>query len=779
MENSVGADLSGDTQEYSLSAELDAVNQDTQPYDDAECLDDAERLNDRDRGKLDEVVVISDLNSNSVVHENLHIAGKELVNEEMESSVNSIESSLIEIESVQRDAEMIHCIIPSADVNHIYDKIKERRKDNNRIDIVTNEILEELQKENESDDETEKIVEHVKKVMEICPNADPNEVYVLLELEIDSSDCVKIVSNKIQESARSVPESRDEKFESNIGSDPLLSNPEFKKNPLYRDVRTIHKMLPCKDTSEIYAYLEAHFDKPDRVKIVLEELTKSDNDSQETIPEEHIPSFDSQNEYKNKGKQPLSLEDRLVQDVKELHEILPDCDPDYLYQRLEENLNDSDRVTKIAAELLEKRNFPKLNERIENDKKKAFKRKLENLEFDMANFLSNFPNPSKFFFNTEKAVSKNYQDHVIVYLKNTYPMLKDGYIRSLMKVHANHLAPVVQELERELPGITHGGRSKALRATNRGRGYPYPEDPDELFFQEVLYCQHKKEISDYLKEEKRRFEQCVMKAKEKKELLECSCCFDDECLFENMTSCADGHLFCKKCVQRSTETAIGMGKTEFPCLTGSCEHKFTLSALQQVLPPSMFSILLRKLQEEEIKAADIPDLVFCPFCSFATIMPNKEDKVFCCQNVDCLKESCRLCKEPNHIPFHCDEIEKQGETSMRAYIEARSTEAMLRTCPKCKKNFYKESGCNKMTCVCGTTMCYVCRKSNIGYGHFCKKYFIIHFPGILVISFLTFPHNRFSEMDTLYHDKLREKNNKLLNRNFNLLLLFCIIKTPF
>ena len=45
----------------------------------------------------------------------------------------------------------------------------------------------------------------------------------------------------------------------------------------------------------------------------------------------------------------------------------------------------------------------------------------------------------------------------------------------------------------------------------------------------------------------------------------------------------------------------------------------------------------------------------------------------------------RLCKEPNHVPLRCDEIEKQGETSMRAYIENKMSEAMLRNCPRCKK----------------------------------------------------------------------------------------------
>ncbi|XP_053390019.1 E3 ubiquitin-protein ligase RNF216-like, partial [Mercenaria mercenaria] len=77
-----------------------------------------------------------------------------------------------------------------------------------------------------------------------------------------------------------------------------------------------------------------------------------------------------------------------------------------------------------------------------------------------------------------------------------------------------------------------------------------------------------------------------------------------------------------------------------------------------------------------------------------------------------------LCKEPNHIPLRCNEVEKQGATNMRTYIETKVSEAMLRICPRCKKRFYKLAGCNKMTCTCGTTMCYVCRKPNIDYEHF-------------------------------------------------------------
>jgi hypothetical protein len=51
-------------------------------------------------------------------------------------------------------------------------------------------------------------------------------------------------------------------------------------------------------------------------------------------------------------------------------------------------------------------------------------------------------------------------------------------------------------------------------------------------------------------------------------------------------------------------------------------------------------MMLRRKQLEEVKAAGIEDLETCPFCDFASILPD-EDKVFCCLNPDCMRESCR------------------------------------------------------------------------------------------------------------------------------------------
>ena len=155
------------------------------------------------------------------------------------------------------------------------------------------------------------------------------------------------------------------------------------------------------------------------------------------------------------------------------------------------------------------------------------------------------------------------------------------------------------------------------------------------------------------------------------------------------------------------------------CL-GQCDEAFSLSVLQKALKVNTFSKWLSRIQIKEIEKADIEGLEQCPFCPFATIMDTlpEQNKLFACQNPDCGKESCRLCKEFSHIPLRCEEVEKDAEVRKRTYIEKKMTEAMIRNCWKCHKPFVKADGCNKMTCDCGASMCYLCRQPVRDYKHF-------------------------------------------------------------
>lgn len=65
--------------------------------------------------------------------------------------------------------------------------------------------------------------------------------------------------------------------------------------------------------------------------------------------------------------------------------------------------------------------------------------------------------------------------------------------------------------------------------------------------------------------------------------------------------------------------------------------------------------------------------------------------------------------------MNCDEADVERA---HHYLEEKMTEALIHKCYKCSRPFFKEEGCNKMVCVCGAEMCYICDKPVNGYKHF-------------------------------------------------------------
>ena len=98
---------------------------------------------------------------------------------------------------------------------------------------------------------------------------------------------------------------------------------------------------------------------------------------------------------------------------------------------------------------------------------------------------------------------------------------------------------------------------------------------------------------------------------------------------------------------------------------------------------------------------------------------------FQCKSALCSLPSCLTCLKIWNDPHVCHE---SAVLSLRTTIEAARTAAVKRTCPHCGLGFIKDSGCNKLTCVCGYAMCYACRQGlgrgcdGEGYRHFCQHF---------------------------------------------------------
>ncbi|KAF8956276.1 hypothetical protein BDZ97DRAFT_1852621 [Flammula alnicola] len=205
--------------------------------------------------------------------------------------------------------------------------------------------------------------------------------------------------------------------------------------------------------------------------------------------------------------------------------------------------------------------------------------------------------------------------------------------------------------------------------------------------------------------------------------IECQCCFS-EYAFVKMVQCPEAHLFCSGCVSQYASTKLGEHDIGINCMHSSgCAQPFPASELRRVLSTKLMDLYERVKQQKEIEQADLEGLEECPFCEWKCVLEvsKEEEKLFRCGNEDggCGEVSCRLCKQKDHLPKSCKEVEEDKHLDGRHAIEEAMTRALMRNCPKCQKAFIKEQGCNKMTCPnCRTLSCYVCRQVISGYEHF-------------------------------------------------------------
>lgn len=224
----------------------------------------------------------------------------------------------------------------------------------------------------------------------------------------------------------------------------------------------------------------------------------------------------------------------------------------------------------------------------------------------------------------------------------------------------------------------------------------------------------------------------------------CGCCFDDEVLPENELRCtaSEGHGFCIPCVKRqameffssklftlnlreSESSSSSSGSAPQPSSSGpavsstvlrcmhmssSCSGQFSENALRRALPPKEYVRYSRRSAALHAAASGLQDLVACPGCDFMVQMTDPTDCVVRCFDPECGKVTCRWCKEPDHRPLRCEEVEKDGEVRIRTFLEEHVAEGVMKRCPnpKCRKPCEKTEGCNHITCPCGTHSCYLC-----------------------------------------------------------------------
>ncbi|KZV74428.1 hypothetical protein PENSPDRAFT_648058 [Peniophora sp. CONT] len=382
-------------------------------------------------------------------------------------------------------------------------------------------------------------------------------------------------------------------------------------------------------------------------------------------------------------------------------EMIPDVSPDHVRALLDQHkaAYPNDIVNFVVHTLLESKSYPKL----EKGKGKAKSSTPD--EIDYASTTRNIQ------------YSRSYYTLAKTQLLEDFPDASEAYIAAAYDRHQKLYAPTYLYLDEEQrAGSLPVGKRKS--ANKKGKGKSVSEDAD--FLMELSWLQEK--LRRDAEERDATMAQELLQADEIADI-ECGCCFDSY-PFSKVVQCPEAHLFCADCVVGFAESKLGEQNHLIPCMSSAgdgCKAHFGDSELRRVLPPKTLELYERVRQRRDVEMAGLDDMEECPFCDFKMIfeVDADTDKLFRCQNPECEQISCRKCKKIDHLPKTCAEVDEDKKLEGRHAVEEAMTAALMRNCPKCKKAFIKESGCNKMVCpYCTTLSCYVCRQIVTGYEHF-------------------------------------------------------------
>ncbi|KAF8907296.1 hypothetical protein CPB84DRAFT_298608 [Gymnopilus junonius] len=412
--------------------------------------------------------------------------------------------------------------------------------------------------------------------------------------------------------------------------------------------------------------------------------------------------------------------------VAQVLEIIPDVEPEYLLGLVQGHLPNFGQQTAehVLGQLFEDGGYPRV------DLKKKGKRKSDAaLDNDGEGERPNKKAKVDYTSVDREFIARlDYTELALVQLQTSFPFVPKPYLRQSLLRHRGFYAPTYLTLAAaektyvEGPLNNRPGRPYVLKSTR------YNPAKDRRRMKDVVneaFADERRWLVEHLQDPSKGKEKAANEDESLEEGtgIECQCCFA-EYAFDKMVQCAEAHLFCRDCVSQYASTKLGEHNHLINCMHEcGCKEPFPVSELRRILSPKLMDLYERVKQQKEIEAAGLEGLEECPFCEWKCVLEasNEEERLFRCGNEEggCGVVSCRMCKKKEHLPKTCEEAEADKHLDGRHAIEEAMTRALMRNCPKCKKAFVKDQGCNKMTCPnCRTLSCYVCRQVIKGYDHF-------------------------------------------------------------
>ncbi|KAH0800733.1 IBR domain containing protein [Histomonas meleagridis] len=305
-----------------------------------------------------------------------------------------------------------------------------------------------------------------------------------------------------------------------------------------------------------------------------------------------------------------------------------------------------------------------------------------------------------------KTLSSNTKPESILFLQNAFPNISKGFIENELSSHKFMLLDTVHFID------TYKDPPKPLFSQQKQTTLTF----DDIIVSAQLLQLYSEDVKKQeIKRQEEEEERLMLEAIADNSLYECECCF---CGMSNgaFSTMSRRTSFCFKCIRKQIETSISEGRTEVPCLHyGGCNEKVPMSELERSVPKELLQQLSQAETLNAILSADIKGTVKCYKCGYIAIVENYNYM----ECPSCKAKTCALCQSEYHKGMTCEQFKNLDKNKV---LEEKMSEAVIRECPKCKTQFVKEEGCNKMECPrCHSLICYWCRKiipNDVGYNHF-------------------------------------------------------------
>ncbi|KAL8290222.1 hypothetical protein RQP46_003161 [Phenoliferia psychrophenolica] len=216
--------------------------------------------------------------------------------------------------------------------------------------------------------------------------------------------------------------------------------------------------------------------------------------------------------------------------------------------------------------------------------------------------------------------------------------------------------------------------------------------------------------------EKVKFEEAELR---KRGVYCCETCEGEFYEATEMVQCSECHLLCLDCASSGVKVRFEELDASLRCLVdfGTCEGNYTAHEMRKFLEPQQLVQWSKLRLRSDLEGVE--GLTTCPKCDYAVVLddPAHLIETFECMSPSCKEKTCLKCKTPAHPGKSC--LQANPPAAIHALEESMSA-TLIHACPKCKKPFIKEDGCNMITCSCRTKSCYICRAEVKDYGHWDK-----------------------------------------------------------